>query len=374
MKKVFILVIAFTAVWVSCKQQPMQKNETFIRESWGQADSMNVELVKLTNRNGMIIKITNFGGILTYVAVPDKNDTLGNVVLGFDNLEQYKQDHPYFGSFIGRYGNRIGGAEFRLNDTVYTLAANNGPNTLHGGIKGFSKHVYNIDSVYNIGDSSVMVLSRLSPHMEEGFPGNLNVRLTYTLTPENEIVIEYEAETDIPTVLNLTNHSYFNLTGGKESVLGHELTLFADSITPTDDQLIPTGVLAPVAGTPFDFTTSHTIGERIEKVPGGYDINFKLRNHTGEFVKAAEVYEPASGRVLEAFTTEPGVQLYSGNFLNGQLTGHDEVLYNKHLGFCLEMQHFPDSPNKPQFPTTVLNPGEKYTQKTVYKFSVRKIL
>jgi len=327
--------------------------------------------VTLTNKNGMIIKITNYGGILTYVAVPDKNDSIGNVVLGFDNLEQYKQEHPYFGSFIGRYGNRIGGAEFRLNETVYTLAANNGPNTLHGGIKSFSKQVYNIDSVYNIGDSSIMVLSRLSPHMEEGFPGNLNVRLSYTLTPENEIVIEYEAETDIPTVLNLTNHSYFNLTGGKETILGHELMLFADSITPTDDQLIPTGVLAPVAGTPFDFTTPHTIGERIGQVPGGYDINFKLRNRTGEFVKAAEVYEPVSGRVLEAFTTEPGVQLYSGNFLNGQLTGHDEVLYNKHYGFCLEMQHFPDSPNKPQFPTTVLDPGEKYMQKTVYKFSVR---
>jgi len=373
MKNILLILCAMILIVSGCMQKitvPVSSN-SIVRESWGQSDSLPVELVTLTNKNGMIIKITNYGGILTYVAVPDKNDSIGNVVLGFDNLEQYKQEHPYFGSFIGRYGNRIGGAEFRLNETVYTLAANNGPNTLHGGIKSFNKQVYNIDSVYNIGDSSVMVLSRLSPHMEEGFPGNLIVRVTYTLTPENEIVIEYEAETDITTVLNLTNHSYFNLTGGKETILGHELMLFADSITPTDDQLIPTGVLAPVAGTPFDFTTPHTIGERIGQVPGGYDINFKLRNRTGEFVKAAEVYEPASGRVLEAFTTEPGVQLYSGNFLNGQLTGHDEVLYNKHYGFCLEMQHFPDSPNKPQFPTTVLDPGEKYMQKTVYKFSVR---
>lgn len=206
--------------------------------------------------------------------------------------------------------------------------------------------------------------------MEEGFPGNLSIVLTYTLTPENEIVIDYEAETDRPTVLNLTNHSYFNLNGGKESILNHELTLLADSITPTDEQLIPTGKLLPVAGTPFDFTTPHKIGERIQEA-GGYDINYKLRNTTGEYVKAAEVYDQETGRLLEAFTTEPGVQFYSGNFLNGSLTGHDGNNYKKHYGLCLETQHFPDSPNKPQFPSTVLNPGEKYTQKTVYKFSVR---
>jgi aldose 1-epimerase len=371
MKKLLILVVAISALWISCKQNTVEKEENIKRESWGQADGMDVELVTLTNSNGMIIKITNFGGILTYVAVPDKNDTLGNVVLGFDNLEQYKGEHPYFGSLIGRYGNRIGGAKFTLNDTVYTLAANNGPNTLHGGIKSFGRQVFHIDTIYSIGDSSIVKLSRLSPHMEEGFPGNLQVAVTYTLTPDNEIVIEYDAVTDRPTVLNLTNHSYFNLTGGKESILGHELTLFSDSITPTDDQLIPTGVLAAVAGTSFDFTTPQLIGERIDQVPGGYDINYKLRNKTGEFVQAATVYEPSTGRVLEAFTTEPGVQFYSGNFLNGTLTGHDGIVYNKHHGFCLEMQHFPDSPNKPQFPTTILNPGEQYTQKTVYKFSVR---
>lgn len=371
LRNVFIPVIVFSVLCASCKQKPAPEQQTIQRDLWGQADGKKVELVTMTNGNSMVVKITNFGGILTYVAVPDRNDSLGNVVLGFDNLEQYKQEHPYFGAIVGRYGNRIGNAKFTLNDTVYNLAANNGPNTLHGGIKSFGHHVFNIDTVYQIGDSSVLKISRTSPHMEEGFPGNLYVSITYTLTPENEIVIEYEAETDRETVLNLTNHSYFNLTGGKESILNHELVLFADSITPTDEQLIPTGALTPVAGTAFDFTTSHAIGERIDQVPGGYDINYKLRNTTGEYVKAAEVYEPTTGRLLEAFTTEPGVQFYTGNFLNGQLKGHDDIVYNKHFGFCLEMQHFPDSPNQPQFPTTVLKPGEKYTQKTVYKFSIR---
>jgi len=207
--------------------------------------------------------------------------------------------------------------------------------------------------------------------MEEGYPGNLKVKITYILTADNAIKINYEAETDKPTVLNLTNHSYFNLTGGKENILGHELELLADSITPTDEGLIPTGELTPVSGTAFDFTAPHTIGERIAEVPGGYDINYKLRNKAGEFVKAAEVFEPKSGRVLQAYTTEPGIQFYSGNFLNGQFTGHDGVKYEKYYGFCLEAQHFPDSPNKPQFPSTVLLPGEKYTQQTVYKFLVK---
>ena len=217
----------------------------------------------------------------------------------------------------------------------------------------------------------MVVLSRLSKDLEEGYPGNLKVKVTYTLTADNEIKIDYEAETDQPTVLNLTNHSYFNLTGGKETILGHELVLYADSITPTDSVLIPTGELTAVAGGPFDFTTAHTIGERIAEVPGGYDINYKLRNNAGEYVLAAEVYEPKSGRLMQTYTTEPGIQFYSGNFLDGRFTGHDGVKYNQYYGFCLETQHFPDSPNKPQFPTTVLIPGQKYTQHTMYKFSVK---
>jgi aldose 1-epimerase len=371
MKKLILILLSVAVFLPACKQKPAEKLNTVKTESWGEADSTAVELITLTSKGGMTIKVTNYGAILTYVAVPDKNDSLGNVVLGFDNLDQYKSEHPYFGSTIGRYGNRIGGARFVLNGTTYTLAANNSVNTLHGGIKGFGRHVFNTDTAYANNDSLVVRFSRTSPDMEEGFPGNLNVKVTYVLTMNNEIKIYYEAETDKPTVLNLTNHSYFNLTGGMESILGHELTLYSDSVTPTDNLLIPTGKLAAVAGTPFDFTSSHKIGERIDSVPGGYDINYKLRNHTGGYVKAAEVYEPHSGRVLEAFTTEPGIQFYSGNFLNGTLTGHDGVVYNKHFGFCLEAQHFPDSPNKLQFPSTELLPGQKYTQLTVYKFSVK---
>jgi aldose 1-epimerase len=371
MKNLFLIIFCVCIILPGCKQKPEVKTDILRSETWGQVDSTDVTLVTMTNRNGMTIKVTNFGGILTYVGVPDKNDSIENIVLGFDNLEQYKLQHPNFGSTIGRFGNRIGGAKFTLDGNTYTLAANDGVNTLHGGIRGFGKFIFNLDTTYTAGDSLVVALSRLSPDMEEGFPGNLSVKVTYVLNDSNEIRIYYEAETDKPTVLNLTNHSYFNLTSGKETVLGHELTLYADSITPTDATLIPTGMLAPVAGTPFDFTTPHAIGERIEQVPGGYDINYKLRNVTGQFVKAAEVFEPKSGRVMEAWTTEPGVQFYSGNFLNGQFTGLDGVVYNKHYGFCLEMQHFPDSPNKPQFPSTVLRPGEKYTQTTVYKFGVR---
>ncbi len=371
MKKTLLVVLSVLVLLSGCKPRPEVKKENFTREGWGQVDGMNVELITMKNSNGMTVKVTNYGAIITHILVPDKNDSIGNVVLGFDNLEQYKGEHPNFGAFIGRYGNRIGGAKFKLNDTVYTLAANDGNNSLHGGLKGYGRQVYKIDTLYGIGDSTVVKLSRTSPHMEEGYPGNLTVVLTYILTPENEIVMEYEAETDRPTVVNLTNHSYFNLNGGKDNVLGHELTLFADFVTPTDNQLIPTGKLDPVTGTPFDFTTPHTIGERIDQIRGGYDINYKLRNNAGEWVKVAEVYEPTTGRLMEVFTTEPGVQFYSGNFLNGFLKGIDGVVYNRHYGFCLETQHFPDSPNKPDFPSTVLNPGEKYTQKTVYKFSVR---
>lgn len=369
MKNIALCILAL-GILVSCKP----KTETVSPISdivWEESDSIPIRLITLTNNKNMQIKITNYGGILTYVAVPDKAGVIENVVLGFDSLAPYKLEHPYFGSTIGRYGNRIGGAMFVLNDTTYTLAANNGPNTLHGGINGFNRQIFNIDTVYAAGDSMFVVLSRLSRDMEEGFPGNLRVQVTYIFTENNEIGINYEAVTDKPTVLNLTNHSYFNLTAGKESILGHELTLYSDSITPTDESLIPTGVLTPVSGTAFDFTTPHAIGERIADVTGGYDINYKLRNTTGEFVIAAEAYEPKSGRLIQAYTTEPGVQFYSGNFLNGQITGHNNISYNKHWGFCLEMQHFPDSPNQPQFPSTVLNPGEKYTQQTVYKFSVR---
>jgi aldose 1-epimerase len=367
-------IIGFTfylLVMAGCSPSPNAStslNETI----WGQEGDRVVYLYTLANRNGMKVKISNFGGIITSVVVPDKNGIMENVVLGFDSLKSYQGGHPYFGSLVGRYGNRIAGGKFVLQDTTYTLAANNGVNHLHGGLKGFDKQVFRVDTAYANADSAVLNLSYLSIDGEEGYPGNLTVKVSYVLTGNNEVKIWYEAETDRPTVLNLTNHSYFNLTAGKENILNHELVLMADSVTPTDSTLIPTGILTPVSGTAFDFTSAHKIGERIDQVPGGYDINYKLRNKTGEYVQAAEVFDPFSGRVLEAFTTEPGIQFYTGNFLDGSLTGINGVVYQKHYGFCLEAQHFPDSPNKPQFPTVVLRPGEKYRQLTVYRFSVRR--
>ncbi|MFO7369382.1 MAG: aldose epimerase family protein [Bacteroidales bacterium] len=370
MKRNVLIALAMALAVASCTPRPEAVAPISDVVLEGSGDQV-VKLITLTNKNGMQIKITNYGAILTYVAVPDKAGVIENVVLGFDSLSQYRSEHPFFGSTIGRYGNRIGGAKFTLNNTTYTLSANDGVNTLHGGPEGFHRRLFSIDTVYSAEGSMVVALSRMSPDMEEGYPGNLEVKVTYTLTDSNEIKINYEAETDKATVLNLTNHSYFNLTGCKETILGHELVLYADSITPTDASLIPTGELLAVAGTPFDFTSAHTMGERIAQVPGGYDINYKVRNTAGEYVLAAEVYEPKSGRVMQTYSTEPGIQFYSGNFLDGKFVGQGGVKYDQYYGFCLETQHFPDSPNKPNFPSTVLLPGEKYTSYTVYKFSVR---
>ncbi len=370
MKAITFTLLAMALMVSGCK--PKQETPKSLGEiSWGKEGDKEVRLFTLTNKNGMEVKITNYGAVITSIVVPDRNGKMENVVLGFDNLKSYQGEHPYFGSLVGRYGNRIALGKFNLNGNTYSLAVNNGVNHLHGGIKGFNRQVFHVDTTYSTPDSSVISLSYLSADMEEGYPGNLELKVNYVLTNDNEIKIEYEAETDKPTVLNVTNHSYFNLTAGKENILNHEIVILADSITPTDSTLIPTGVLAPVAGTPFDFTTAHKIGERIDQVPGGYDVNYKLRNKTGQYVQAAEVYEPVSGRVLQAFTTEPGVQFYTGNFLDGSLTGSNGVVYHKHFGLCLEAQHFPDSPNQPLFPSVVLNPGEKYTQLTVYKFSVK---
>lgn len=369
--KASTIILSLLILMVSgCKTKPdvaAPLNERL----WGQDGDQAVYLYTLSNKNGMEVKITNYGGIITSVKVPDKNGVTDIVVLGFDSLSSYQSGHPYFGSLVGRYGNRIARGQFTLDGATYALALNNGPNHLHGGLKGFDKQVLSVDTAYSTPDSAVLCLSYVSADLEEGYPGKLQVNVCYVLTGSNEIKIWYEAETDKATVLNLTNHSYFNLTGCSEDVLNHELVLMADSITPTDTTLIPTGVLAPVAGTPFDFTSARKIGEKIGEVPGGYDINYKLRNMTGELVQAAEVYEPVSGRLLEVFTTQPGVQFYTGNFLDGSLKGYNGVTYGKQYGFCLETQHFPDSPNQPGFPSTVLRPGEKYRHLTVYKFSVR---
>lgn len=338
------------------------------------ADGTPVQLYTLTNKNGLEAKITNFGGSVVSLKVPDRNGKFRDVVLGFDSLEGYLENKPHFGSLIGRYGNRIANGRFTLNDVEYTLAKNNGENHLHGGIKGFDKVVWKAKEVKS--DEGVgLELTYLSKDGEEGYPGNLSVKVLYTLTNNNELKIDYSAITDKNTVINLTNHSYFNLAGeGSGDILGHVLTLNADRFTPVDKNLIPTGELMSVKATPMDFTKPTAIGARIDNdheqlVFGiGYDHNWVLNE-----LLAAKVYEPTTGRVLEVYTTEPGVQFYTGNFLDGSVAGKGGKVYYKRYGFCLETQHFPDSPNKPHFPTTVLKPGESYAQTTIYKFSTAAI-
>ncbi len=334
-------------------------------------DGTEINRYTLTNPNGITIQIINYGAIITSILTPDKNGQPGEVVLGFDNLEDYLDEHPYFGAVAGRCANRIAKGKFTLDGKEYTLAINNGPNHLHGGLQGFDTQVW---SVTELPDQSALKLTYTSKDGEEGYPGNLTISVTYTLTNDNELKIDYEATTDKATPVNLTNHSYFNLAAGQaEDALNHEVVLYADRYTIVDENLIPTGELPLVAGTPMDFSTPHTIGSRIAQVAGGYDHNYVLTNsQDGSLGLAATVYEPQTGRVMEVYTTQPGIQFYSGNFLDGSLTGHQGRVYKKHYGFCLETQHFPDSPNQPDFPSTILRPGETFKQSTVYKFSVRK--
>jgi aldose 1-epimerase len=338
------------------------------------ADGTPIEIYTLRNNNGATAKIMTYGAILTELHVPDAHGKLGDVVLGFDTLQGYLDGHPYFGSNAGRVANRIAKGRFSLDGAEYKLATNNGPNTLHGGLKGFDKVVWKAGPAAADGPS--VNLTYRSPDGEEGFPGNLTVSLTYTLTFRNELRISYGAWTDKATPVNLAHHSYFNL-GGPESgdVLGHEVTIFADKYTPVDDTLIPTGKIAPVRGTALDFTTPHTIGERIGELkgdPGGYDHNYVLRSGgSKEPTLAARVTEPKSGRVLEVLTTEPGLQFYTGNFLDGKLKGKDGVIYKRHAGFCMEAQHFPDSVNQLDFPSVILRPGQSYAQTTMYRFSTK---
>jgi aldose 1-epimerase len=328
-------------------------------------------MYSLTNANGLTAEIITFGGTITSLQVPDRDGKLVDVVLGYDNLGQYEsQDNPYFGSVIGRYANRIAKGRFTLNGVEYTPAVNNGPNHLHGGIKGFDKVVWNAQ-VIEEADGPALKLTYLSKDGEEGYPGNLTCTVIYALTNDNELKINYEAVTDKATVVNLTNHSYFNLAGyDSGDILGHELMLNADSFTPSDENLIPTGEIKSVKGTAMDFTKPTIIGSRIGQVKGGYDHNYVLNSKDGSLALAARAYEAKTGRVLEVYTTEPGVQFYTGNFLDGSIKGKGRV-YNKHNGFCLETQRFPDSPNKPQFPSAILNPGQTYTHTTVIKFSTR---
>ncbi len=337
-------------------------------------DGTAVELYTLTNANGMTAKIMTYGGIVTELHAPDRAGKMENVVLGFDNLADYLKGHPYFGALVGRVGNRIAGAKFTLDGKEYKLAANNGPNALHGGKKGFDKVVWKTEPKETAAGPALQ-LRHVSPDGEEGYPGTLTTVVTYTLTNDNALKVEYQATTDKPTPVNLTQHTYFNLLGPKDgTILGHEMMLAADAYTPVDKTLIPTGKLAPVKGTPLDFTTPTPIGARIDQLkgdPGGYDHNYVLRGGGKGLALAARVHEPRTGRVMEMHTTEPGVQFYTSNFLDGKLTGHGGVAYRKHAGFCLEAQHFPDSVHHANFPSVILRPGQTYTQTTLYRFSAR---
>jgi aldose 1-epimerase len=340
------------------------------------SDGTQVDLYTLTNANGMQAGIINYGGTVVSLTAPDRNGKYADVVLGMDDLAGYQKATAFFGALIGRYGNRIGHAQFTLDGNTYKLPANDNGNTLHGGPQGFDKRVWT--AVPGIGpDGQTLELTYVSKDSEMGFPGNLTAKVVYTLTPKNELKIDYTATTDKPTVVNLTNHSYFNLAGqGEGDVLGHEVMINADRFTPVDAGLIPTGELKPVAGTPFDFTKPTAIGARIEandeqiKFGKGYDHNWVLNKTGNDLSKAAEVSEPKTGRVMEVWTTEPALQFYTGNFLDGTLTGKGKT-YPRRGAFCMETQHYPDSPNKPAFPTTELKPGATYHTTTLYRFSAK---
>ena len=351
---------------------------TVTKAPFGPADGQSVDLYTLRNVHGLEAKITNYGGILVSLKVPDRNGKFDDVVLGFNDLDTYLKGHPYFGALIGRYGNRIAKGRFTLNGVEYKLAVNNGENTLHGGLKGFDKVVWTGKEMKTKAGPAV-ALTYLSKDGEEGYPGNLNVGVVYTLTNNDEIKIEYSATTDKDTVINLTEHSYFNLAGeGNGDILNHLVTINGNRFLPTDAGSIPTGELRNVRGTPFDFLTAHKIGERINqdeeqlKLGNGYDHTWIINGRAGTLRLAATAYETTSGRTMQVWTTEPGVQFYTGNFLDGTLTGKSGKIYQRRYGFCFETQHYPDSPNHPAFPTTTLRKGATYRSTTIYRFATRR--
>ncbi len=332
-------------------------------------DGTAVDLYTLANANGLSAKVSTYGAIITELHVPDGEGALGDVVLGFDNLEQYLKGHPFFGATVGRVANRIAKGRFTLDGKTYALATNNGPNHLHGGLKGFDKKVWRAEPQ----TGAAVRFTYTSPDGEEGYPGTLAAAVTMSLTDANELRLDYAATTDQPTPVNLTNHSYFNLAG-EGSALDHEMMIAADYFTPSDSTLIPTGEISPVKGTPMDFTTPQPIGARfsqLQTTPVGYDHNYVLNAGGKVLGLAARVQERTSGRVMEVHTTQPGVQFYSANFLNGSLTGKRGIVYPQHCAFCLETQHFPDSVNQPTFPSVILRPGQTYRQTTIYKFSTQ---
>lgn len=381
MKIQSLLVASVAAAILSCNNSSgesttsstdssnQNQNKVGITEKpFGNYEGQAITEYTITNAKGMQLSIINYGGTITKLMAPDKNGKMGDVVLGYDSLSGYLQrGNPYFGALIGRYGNRIGNAKFTLDGQTYTLDKSDGRNSLHGGFKGYDKVVWTAEKQ---GDNSLK-LTYHSKDGEGGYPGNLDVTVVYTLEADNAVKIDYTATTDKATPVNLTNHAYYNLSAGIDStILNEELQINADKYTPVDAGLIPTGEIADVKGTPFDFTSSKPIGRDIEQVKGGYDHNWVLNKSGNELSKAATVYDPTSGRVMEVYTTEPGIQFYTGNFLNGTLKNtKGGAKYVKHASICLETQHFPDSPNKPNFPSTILKPGETYKSTTVYKFS-----
>lgn len=345
--------------------------DIFKEEFGNLPDGTPIELYTLNNTFGLRARIMTYGAIVVSLEVPDRSGSTADITLGYDSLDGYLEATPYFGAIVGRYGNRIAEGRFSLDGVEYTLALNNEKNHLHGGLKGFDKVVWQAES-FREKNAVGVKLSYLSVDGEEGYPGNLSCSVTYLLTEENELRIAYQAETDKSTPINLTHHSYFNLAGqGKSDILGHELLLAAARYLPVDPGLIPIGEIRDVQETPFDFTSAHTIGERIAQVEGGYDHNFVLNSGGGDLALAAQVFDPESGRVMEIFTTEPGIQFYSGNFLDSTITGKIGRVYHQHYGFCLETQHFPDSPHHPHFPSVILRPGETYSSLTVHRFSTR---
>ncbi|HVY75910.1 MAG TPA: aldose epimerase family protein [Puia sp.] len=359
----------------ACNQAPEKSKEIVVMENgnkqkFGLLGQDTIYRYTLQNGKGIKAVVSNYGATLMELWTPDRSGAAGDVILGFDSLEGYLQKgNPYFGALVGRYANRIANARFTIDGKEYTLAPNDHGNTLHGGLKGFDKVVWTVDQV---NDSS-LALSYTSPDGEEGFPGSLTAKVVYTVTAENGLKIDYTAISDKKTPVNLTNHAYFNLSAGKDStILQEELTLYASKYTPVNEALIPTGQLAPVQHTPMDFTKPKTVGKDIDQIKGGgYDHNFVIDKPDSALAKAATVYDPASGRRMDVFTTQPGIQFYTGNFLNGMLTGRDGRKIVRHGALCLETQHFPDSPNQSNFPSSILSPGQTYHQTTIYQFSVK---
>lgn len=373
-RAIFNSVIFFGAAVISSAVafavSPIQKNKFGMT-----TDGQPVYAYTLTNPSGASMTAITYGGIITQIKVPDKNGNIGDVVLGFDNVQQYENEATYFGAIIGRYANRIANGEFKLGDTTYKLATNNGPNMLHGGFKGYDKRIWAADTAFTADGPSVR-FSLVDPAGTEGFPGTVHISVIYTMTTDDTVKIQYFATTDKATPINFTSHSYFNLKDdGRSPIFDHVLQVEADKYLPVDATAIPTGQIAPVKGTPIDFTSPKPIGKDLKAMggnPPGYDHNLCLRSQDGSLAEAAVVDEPTTGRHMEVWTTEPGLQLYTGNFLDGTLKGKDGVVYQQYSAFALECQHYPDSPNHKNFPSTILKPGQFYRQITEYRFSVKK--